>query len=108
MVFYDALHFGTLYFIFIALGFLVAFIAGSVLLWVLKLRTQAVYRFIVFTVAGAVSMSVMLWAMKNVFFGTQMVAGARDATGFALQIFAGIIGGLVFARLTQTKPPKSN
>jgi hypothetical protein len=108
MVFYDALHFGTLYFIFVAIGFLIAFLAGSVLLWITKLRSRTAYHFIVFGVAASVSMSVMLWAMKNVFFGTQIVAGARNGTGFFLQILAGILGGLVFALLTRPKPPEFN
>lgn len=108
MMFYDAVHFGTLYFIFVALGFLIAFLAGNALLWAAKLRRRAAYRYIVFSVAAAVSMSVMLWAMKNVFFGTQIVAGARGATGFLLQVLAGISGGVAFAFLSQTKPPKSD
>lgn len=106
MVFYDLIYFGKLYLIFIALGFLVAFGVGSTLLLVLKLRYQLTYRAIVFSVAGAVSMGVMLWAMKNVFFGTQLVAGARDGAGFTLQILAGVIGGLVFALLTRLRPPR--
>lgn len=106
MVLYDALYFGKLYIAFIAIGFLIAFGVGSVLLLVLKLRNRTAYRVIVFAVAGAVSMAVMLWAMKNVFFGTQLVAGARDGTGFFLQILAGILGGLIFALLTRPKPPK--
>jgi len=106
MVLYDALYFGKLYIVFIALGFLVAFGVGSILLLALKLRRRIAYRVIVFAVAGAVSMAVMLWAMKNVFFGTQLVAGARDETGFLLQILAGVIGGLVFALLTRLSPPK--
>ena len=109
MILYDLFYFAKLlYLVFVGLGLLVAFGAGSLLLFVLKLRSQALYRFIVFSVAGGVSMGVMLWAMKNVFFGTQLIAGARDGTGVFLQILAGITGGLVFALLTRPKPPKLN
>ncbi len=109
MVLYDLFYFAKLlYLVFVGLGLLVAFGAGSLLLFVLNLRSQAHYRFIVFSVAGGVSMGVMLWAMKNVFFGTQLIAGARDGTGVFLQILAGITGGLVFALLTRPKPPKLN
>ena len=109
MVLYDLFYFAKLlYLVFVGLGLLVAFGASSLLLFVLKLRSQTLYRFIVFSVAGGVSMGVMLWAMKNVFFGTQLIAGARDGTGVFLQILAGITGGLVFALLTRPKPPKLN
>ncbi len=107
MVFYDLFYFAKmLYLGFVSLGLLIAFGAGSLLLLVLKLRMKLFFRIIVFGVAGAVSMGVMLWAMKNVFFGTQLVAGARDGTGLFLQILAGIIGGLAFAILTRQKPPR--
>ncbi|CAM3840817.1 hypothetical protein LIHA111178_11495 [Litorimonas haliclonae] len=109
MVLYDLFYFAKiLYLGFVGLGLLIAFGVGSILLLILELRSRASYRFIVFSVAGAVSMGVMLWAMKNVFFGMQLVAGARDGTGIFLQILAGILGGLVFALLTRPKPPKLN
>jgi len=106
MVLYDLFYFAKiLYLGFVGLGLLIAFGAGSLLLLILKLRNRASYRFIVFGVAGAVSMGVMLWAMKNVFFGMQLIAGARDGTGIFLQVLAGIIGGLVFALLTRPNRP---
>lgn len=98
MTVYDLIHFGSLYIIFVSLGTLVAYLLGLV-----------VYRFagfgrpVVFGVAGAVAMLVMLLLMKQAFFGVQMVAGARDGFGIAMQMVAGALGGLIFAQLTARK-----
>lgn len=98
MTLYDLMHFGSVYIIFIGLGTLVAYLFGLI-----------VYRFvgfgrpIVFAVAGAVAMFVMLMLMKHAFFGIQMVAGARSGFGIALQMMAGAVGGLIFEHLTAGK-----
>jgi len=94
--FYDIQHFGTLYGLFILIAFLIAFLAGG-----------TIYRFarfgrpIVYMVAGAAAMLVMLVLMKQVFFGVDIVAGARDGLGLGLQMLAGAAGGYVFSRLTR-------
>lgn len=93
---YDLFRFGSLYIIFIAIGLLIAFLVGLLVFHVARFG-----RPIVFAVAGGVAMAVMLFAMKNLFFGVQLVAGARDMTGFLMQILAGVIGGLIFAGLTR-------
>ena len=99
---YDLTHFGPHYFLPAAAGLLVAFAVGAVVYYFAK-----VGRPVVFAVAGAVAILVMLVAMKNAFFGVQLVGGARDGVGFAFQLLAGAIGGLVFARLTRPKPTSS-
>ena len=94
--FYDLHHFATFYGVFILLAFLIAFLSGG-----LVFRLAKFGRPIVYAVAGAIAMLVMLMGMKNVFFGVDIVAGARDAFGLALQMLAGAAGGYVFAYLTR-------
>ena len=94
--FYDIQHFGSLYGPFILITFLIAFLAGGLIY-----RFAKFGRPIVYMVAGAVAMMVMLMAMKQAFFGVDIVAGARDGFGLALQMLAGAVGGYVFARLTK-------
>ena len=98
MTAYDAMHFGSLYWIFISLAFLLAFISA----WLLH-KGVKFGRPVIFTVAGMAAMLVMLLAMEQVFFGVPIVAGARDSFGFLLQMFAGGIGGFVYAKLTTSK-----
>ncbi len=98
MTVYDAFYFGRLYWGFITIAFILAFIAG----WALY-RGVKFGRTIIFTVAGAVAMLVMLLAMEQVFFGVPIVAGARDSLGLLLQMFAGGIGGFIYAKLTAPK-----
>lgn len=99
MSFYDLTHFGTLYAIFIFLALAIAFSVAS---GVFKLAGFG--RTIVYSVAGAAAMFVMLWAMEQVFFGVPIVAGARDGMGLILQMLAGGIGGFIFARMSAPKP----
>ncbi len=101
MSLYDLLHFGTLFGLFIFAAFLIAFLAGG-----LVFRTVGLSRAVIYSGAGVVAMAVMLWAMEQVFFGVPIVAGARDISGFLLQMLAGGIGGFIFARLTAPKAPK--
>ncbi|MGB3455476.1 MAG: hypothetical protein WBG08_05145 [Litorimonas sp.] len=99
MTLYDLMHFGSVYLPFIAVATLVAFLAA-----LLVYRLAGFGRPVVFAVAGGVAMVVMLALMKQAFFGVQLVGGARDGTGFAFQILAGVIGGLVFAGLSRPRP----
>lgn len=93
---YDLIHFGTLYGLFILLAFLVAFLVGGILF-----RMTGFGRGVIYEVAGAVAMLVMLLLMQSVFFGVPIVGGARDGFGLALQMLAGGVGGYAFHRLTK-------
>ena len=57
-------------------------------------------RALVFAAAGLVCMLVMLTLMKEVFFGVQIIAGARSLPGFWTQAIAGALAGLAFTALT--------
>lgn len=92
---YDLIHLGSLYIVFVAMGTLAAYLVG-----LLVYRVAGFGRRIVFVIAGAVAMLVMLLAMKQAFFGIHMIAGARDGLGISLQMIAGAVGGLCFAILS--------
>ena len=98
MTAYDLQHLGSLYILFIAGGMLIAFLSGFGVY-----HLAGVGRPIVFAVAGGVAMAVMLMLMKPAFFGVQVIAGARDTSGFIMQILAGVIGGLVFSYLNRSR-----
>ncbi|MEQ8404141.1 MAG: hypothetical protein RKE49_03510 [Oceanicaulis sp.] len=91
----DLAGFGPIYSAFIALALAIAFAAAAGVTRLIKgLRP------VIFAVAGAVAMAVMLTLMEQVFFGVQMVAGARTLPGFLLQTGAGALAGLAYAALT--------
>ncbi len=92
---YDVSHLGTLYAIFIALAFVIAFLAGG-----LVYRFAKFGRPVIYAVAGAAAIFVMLFAMKANFFDIHIIAGARDMAGISMQILAGGLGGFVFAKLS--------
>ena len=92
---YDIAHLGSLYGLFIAAATLIAFLVGMVVY-----RLAGFGRMIVFAVAGAVAMFVMLAAMKQAFFGVQLIAGARDFSGLMFQMAAGLMGGIAYAWLS--------
>ncbi|MEP3889131.1 MAG: hypothetical protein ABJN69_01615 [Hellea sp.] len=98
MTVYDAFYFGRIYWGFITLAFIAAFIAA----WALH-KGVKFGRPIIFAGAGAVAILVMLLAMEQVFFGVPIVAGARDGVGLLLQMLAGGIGGFLFTKLTTLK-----
>lgn len=102
MSFYDLTHFGSLYGIFIFFAFMIAFLAA----WGVY-KIAGFGRIIVYSVAGATAMFIMLWAMEQVFFGVPIVGGARDGLGLFFQVLAGSMGGFIFATLTSLKPAKS-
>lgn len=98
MVGYDLQHFAPLYFAFITIAFIIAFLcAGGVY------RMAKIARPFIYFIAGAVAIWVMLFLMQQVFFGVPIVAGARDGSGLLLQVFAGGFGGFLFALLTRIK-----
>ncbi len=94
----DLMGLGPLYAIFILIGFLIAFSASALLLRFVKLP-----RAIVYAVAGAVCMFVMLALMREVFFGVPVIAGARSLAGELAQALCGALSGLVFAALSAKK-----
>ena len=98
MTAYDLVHFGSVYVPIVAVGLLVAFLAGA-----LVYRLAGFGRPVVYAVAGGVAMIVILASIKHLTFGVQLVGGAREVLGFVLQVSAGVIGGLVFARLTRRR-----
>ncbi len=98
MTLYDLIHFGTLYGAFICLAFIAAFLAGGLVFRIAKFGRPIVY-----IVAGAAAMLVMLILMQKVFFGVPIVAGARDDLGLGLQMLAGGVGGYVFHRLSLSR-----
>ena len=91
MTAYDMQHFGSMYGIFVLIGFLVAFFVSHDLA-----RRVPSLRIYFYIGAGMVSMLVMLMLMQKVFFGVPIVAGARDGLGLFLQMLAGGAGGFVF------------
>lgn len=95
MMLADLAGLGPLYGAFIALALLVAFIAAAV-----THRFTPLPRTLVFAAAGLAAMAVMLLAMEQVFFGVQLIAGARSAAGFTAQLLAGLAAGYAFAALT--------
>ena len=96
MTFYDIMHLGSLYTPFIAIALVIAFLAGGLLYRFMKFG-----RYIIYLIAGAVAILIMLFLMKRAFFGVHIINGAKDALGISLQVLAGAIGGWVFAHLTR-------
>ena len=92
---YDIAHLSRLYGIFIAIGLLIAFIAAALFFRMIKAKRTVIY-----VVAGMCCFIVMLFLMKQVFFGVPIIAGARTGLGLAFQALAGGIAGYLFARLT--------
>lgn len=95
MIIDDLIGFGPLYGALIAIGLLAAFPVAALVHRITKLS-----RALVFAGAGLVCMLVMLVAMEQVFFGVQLVAGARTLPGLVSQLVAGAVGGWTFVRLT--------
>ncbi|MBX3504196.1 MAG: hypothetical protein KF895_01870 [Parvibaculum sp.] len=81
----------------IAIGFLVAFLAGA-----LVYRFAGARRELIYVVAGAVAIAVALSAMAMVYSITP-IAGARSWAGFAAQMLAGALGGYAFAMLSRAR-----
>lgn len=81
----------------IALGFVVAFLAGA-----LVYRFAGVQRNLVYVVAGAVAIAIALSLMGMVYEMTP-IASARSWAGFLAQMGAGALGGLAFALLSRRR-----
>lgn len=96
MTFYDLQHLGSLYGIFIALALLIAFLAGALVFKFAKFGRPVIY-----IMAGAIAIFVMLFAMKAQFFDIHIIAGAKDGFGIVLQMLAGAIGGFIFSKISR-------
>ncbi|MEO1039906.1 MAG: hypothetical protein AAFX09_10190 [Pseudomonadota bacterium] len=83
--------FGVILAIALGAAFLAAALAG---------RFAPIARTLVFAAAGAVAFGVMLFLMEQVFFGVQVIAGARFTFGFIAQMACGALAGALYARLT--------
>ncbi|MBI1239773.1 MAG: hypothetical protein GC199_10590 [Alphaproteobacteria bacterium] len=94
MVLGDIVGMAPLYLPIIAGGFLIAFLAGALLDWLVP-----GFRVLVFSVAGGVAVLVAITTMIFVFDGIIPIAGARSDVGFLAQGFAGLLGGCAFGLL---------
>ncbi|TQV73157.1 hypothetical protein FLL45_17040 [Aliikangiella marina] len=55
-------------------------------------------RYMAYALGGGLAFAAMHWLMYPIFYIT-LIAGARTNLGFIFQCLAGVIGGLIFARL---------
>jgi len=95
MTLFDIVGMGPLYAVFILIGLGIAFFVAS---W--AARATSFNRMLVFTVAGMITMLVMLVAMEQVFFGVPLIPGARSVSGLIAQVLVGGLAGYLYARLT--------
>ena len=96
---YDLRYLGPLYGLFILGAMLIAWLAGE---GVARLAPVHL-RWVALSVAGGVAMVVLLWTMRQVYFGVDIIAGARSVEGKLLQSLAGGLGGALMAVLTRRK-----
>ena len=94
----DLLGLGPIYAILIAIGFVIAFPVAAI-----AVRLLPIPRALIYAAAGLVCIAVMLTLMKEIFFGVQLIAGARTLPGFWVQASMGALAGLAFVWLT--RPP---
>ena len=98
MTAYDILHLGSLYAIFVTPALLIAILICDLIAKYIKFARPLIY-----ALGGASAMFIMLFAMKIKFFDIHILAGARDAFGIGLQMLAGAIGGIIFAKIYRSK-----
>ena len=96
MTAFDIAGFGPVYGAIIALGFVVAFPAATLVSRLLPLP-----RALVFAVAGAACLGLTLFLMERVFFGMSIIAGVRSTAGIVAQVLAGALCGWLFAAMTK-------
>ena len=96
---YDLRYLGPLYGLFILGAMLIAWLAGEGVARLAPLRL----RWVALSVAGGVAMIVLLVAMRQAFFGVDIIAGARSVEGKLLQSLAGGLGGALMAVLTRRR-----
>ena len=90
----DLIGFGPLFLIFVFIAFLI-----SMRVAVFLTQKKPNLTLPIFLGAGFIAMLVMLRAMKFAFFNVDIVAGARDITGYVLIAMAGLIGAFVFYQI---------
>jgi len=95
-ILHDLVGLQPLFGVLAAVALLVAFLAAGLLARFTGSRP------IVFAVAGAVAILVLFTAMKML-LGTVGIFGARGTMGLGAQMAAGLLAGLLFARLTRTR-----
>lgn len=95
----DLVGFAPVYALVIAVGLLVAFAVAGFLS-----RRLKVPHVLVFVLAGAAAIALMLVLMRLVFFGIPLIAGTRTMAGTLAQIACGALAGLVFALAAPRKP----
>lgn len=101
MISYDLAHFAPHYLIFVAIAFLIAMSAAG-----LTSRLINKMRSVRYFTAGFIAIMVMLALMKHVFYGVQIVAGARDNIGLIFQAITGGVGGWIFHHLSDKRLAK--
>ncbi len=90
-----------LYFVIIAVSFIIAFLIAAMLKRFLPGLAKAAY-----PVAGAAAIGAALGLMY-VMFQTVPISGARSVAGFIAQMLAGAFGGWIFARIAIRSKPAS-
>ncbi|MFK7841999.1 MAG: hypothetical protein AB8B54_07030 [Sphingorhabdus sp.] len=85
------------YLVIIAVALLLGFVIATILKRFLPNLARVAY-----PIAGAAAIAVTLGAMYIV-FQTVPISGARSTMGFLSQVFAGAIGGWVFAKVAVAK-----
>jgi len=98
MTAYDVFYLGKAYAIFVTVALLIAFILSDFIANRIKFAQLSIYM-----LGGAIAILVMLFTMKMKFFGIHILSGARDTLGIGLQMLAGAMGGLVFAKINRRK-----
>ena len=88
------------YLVIVAIALLIGFLIATILKRFLPNLAKVAY-----PIAGATAIAVALGAMY-IMFQTIPISGARSTMGFLAQMFAGAIGGWVFARIA-VQPAKS-
>jgi hypothetical protein len=64
-------------------------------------RLSGLPRWFLYPLAGATSMATEMYIIKGNFYDTTIFPGTRGLTGFTLQLLAGALGGLIFAKLSK-------
>lgn len=98
MTLYDLRYLGQFYGLFLFIALAIAFLAAGLVYYFTKFGRPIIY-----TIAGGVGVFVLLFAMKARFFNIHLIAGARDFPGITFQVIAGLLAGLVFAKLSLPK-----
>lgn len=94
---HDLVSMGPLYGALIGVALVIAFpVTGLLMRWFSGKRT------LLYVLAGAAALAVLLFAMNHA-FGITLIAAARSPAGFLSQVIAGAVGGWLFAYLTRSK-----